>query len=252
MRGHAAVGFAVALLALAGCQSRKPAAGPSADASPARDKGPLCVGTAAAGMPHVLRGGGFTLPGGGGVRYTGASADGTTRTATLADGARYRSGARQWTVRTGARLTVSGHAYTVRQICSYRVVLAPDDAEARAALAAEPASTRSSGGSADDGLCYTTNRSALTAAGRGFPAEGQALPLVTNGGRRQFPTGWSIAVYFVSSADGTAHLGASCAGIPAADYQDVATGDTVEFAGTLFRATVVGASRSVTLTRLRS
>lgn len=53
------------------------------EAPPVSDKGPVCVGEAPAGGVRVLRGGGFRLPGGMGVQYAGASADGSSRTATF-------------------------------------------------------------------------------------------------------------------------------------------------------------------------
>ncbi|GGL73505.1 hypothetical protein GCM10010129_16410 [Streptomyces fumigatiscleroticus] len=231
---------AAALLGLTACGSSDDGGGadgpPSAPTTTqaAKDKGPVCVGDAPADGVHVLRGGGFRLPGGGGVQYAGASADGTSRTATLRDGAHYRSGQRQWTVQPGKQVTVSGHAYTVRQICSYRVVLEPQDAKDKAALAAAPASLDSKGGTADDGLCFTTNGTVRAAAAKGFPAEGRTLSLLGNGGVRRFPTGLSITVSYIDTAAGTAGINANCAAIPVAAYKDVRVGDTVEFAGVSF------------------
>lgn len=149
-----AAAAALALLSLAGCGSSPEAGGEGGgggEATPAaRDKGPACVGEAPGeGGVHVLRGGGFKLPGGGGVQYAGATADGTTRTATLRDGATYASGQEQWKVTPGAKVTVSGHGYTVRQLCAHRVVLEPRAAEDRAALAAGPKSLEPRQGAAD-------------------------------------------------------------------------------------------------------
>ncbi|WP_217140721.1 hypothetical protein [Streptomyces sp. AC627_RSS907] len=229
---------ALALLALTGCGSSSDGGDEGGDggATPAaRDKGPACVGTAPAdGAAHVLRGGGFKLPGGGGVQYAGADADGTTRTATLRDGATYASGQQQWKVEPGAEITVSGHGYSVRQICAYRVVLEPKTAEDRAALATAPKSLESQQGPADAGLCFTTNRTVLAAAAKGFPARGAALSLLDNGGVQRFPTGLSLTVSYIDPDSGTTGIDANCGAIPVADYKDVRVGETVEFAGVLF------------------
>lgn len=237
---------ALLALALSGCGSSSDGTGgtggdgtttaaPATTPAAAKDKGPVCVGEASADGPHVLRGGGFRLPGGGGVQYDSATADGTTRTATLREGASYADGQKQQTVKAGQQITVSGHAYTVGQICSYRVVLEPRDAKDKAALAAAPTSLKSKGGAADDGLCFTTSPSVLAAAAQGFPARGSELSLLRNGGVKTFPTGLSITVSYVDTATGTAGVGANCAGIPVAVYKDVRVGDTVEFTGVLFK-----------------
>ncbi|MET9081524.1 hypothetical protein ABZX77_06405 [Streptomyces sp. NPDC004237] len=235
-------------LALSGCGSSSDGTGATGGDGPttaspattatqaaAKDKGPVCVGKASADGPHVLRGGGFRLPGGGGVQYDSATADGTTRTATLREGASYADGQKQQVVKPGQTVTLAGHAYTVSQICSYRVVLEPQDAKDKAALAAAPTSLTSKGGAADDGLCFTTNPSVLAAAAQGFPARGSELSLLRNGGVKTFPTGLSVTVSYVDTGTGTAGFGANCAGIPVAAYKDVRVGDTVEFAGVLFK-----------------
>ncbi|MEU0246001.1 hypothetical protein ABZ192_16980 [Streptomyces sp. NPDC006235] len=247
-------GAALTLLALTGCGSSSgggggdPTASPATSLAAAKDKGPVCLGDAPADGVHVLRGGGFRLPGGGGVQYATADADGTTRTATLRDGARYESGQQQWTVKPGGQVTLSGHAYSVRQICSYRVVLKPKDAKDKAALAAAPKSLQSAGGSADNGLCFTTNRSVLAAAAKGFPAKGQTLSLLGNSGVQQFPIGLSLTVSYIDTTAGTAGLGANCAAIPVAVYKNVRVGDSVEFAGVLFKVSQL-TEQAVRLTR---
>ncbi|MER7841359.1 hypothetical protein ABTY98_37125 [Streptomyces sp. NPDC096040] len=242
-------GAVTALLALTGCGSSSDGTGgtggtggggpttaaPATTQAAAKDKGPLCVGKAAADGLHVLRGGGFRLPEGGGVQYDSATADGTTRTATLREGASYADGQKQQNVRAGQRITFSGHAYTVSQICSYRVVLEPRDAKDKTALAAAPKSLESKGGEADSGLCFSTNSSVLAAAAKGFPARGSTLSLLRNGGVKTFPTGLSITVSYIDAKTGTAGVGANCAAIPVAVYRDVRVGDTVEFAGVLFK-----------------
>ncbi|CAM5344762.1 MULTISPECIES: hypothetical protein [Streptomyces] len=249
-----AAAAALALLSLAGCGSSPEAGGEGGgggEATPAaRDKGPACVGEAPGeGGVHVLRGGGFKLPGGGGVQYAGATADGTTRTATLRDGATYASGQEQWKVTPGAEVTVSGHGYTVRQLCAHRVVLEPRAAEDRAALAAGPKSLEPRQGAADAPLCFTTNPTVLAAAAKGFPPEGETLSLLGNGGVRRFPTGLSVTVAYVHKETGTAGLDANCAGVQVAGYEDVRPGDTVEFAGVRFEVSAL-TPQAVRLTRL--
>jgi hypothetical protein len=175
---------ALALLTLAGCGSSSSGSDGGGDggAAPvARDKGPACVGTAPVGGAHILRGGGFKLPGKGAVQYAKADADGATRTATLRDGAKYTAGQQEWKVGPRTEITVSGRGYTVRQICAYRVVLEPKTVEDRTALAAAPASLEPQQGAADDGLCFTTNRTVLTTAAKGFPPKGATLSLLDNG-----------------------------------------------------------------------
>jgi hypothetical protein len=235
-------GAVTALLALTGCGSSSGGSGDDPTDTPttatttqaAKDKGPVCVGEAPADGVHVLRGGGFRLPGGG-VRYAAATADGTTRTATLRDGATYEDGQKQQTVKAGQKITVGGHAYTVSQICSYRVVLEPQDAKDKATLAAAPKSLASQGGEADNGLCFTTAPEVLAAASKGFPAKGETQSVLDNGGVWKFPTGLSITVSYIDTDTRTAALGANCAAVQVADYKDVQVGDTVEFAGVQFK-----------------
>ncbi|MGW6709073.1 hypothetical protein ACWGDE_29875 [Streptomyces sp. NPDC054956] len=237
--GRAVITTTAAALLLSGCgtgggdggEDRQPTAAPSAAVA---DKGPVCVGEASKDGVHLLRGGGFRLPGKGGVQYTGAGADGTGRTAVLREGATYEEGQPEQTVRTGQQVTYAGHAYTVAQICSYRVVLEPQDAADRTALAAAPASMKSAGGAADDGLCFTNNPEVLAAASKGFPAEGATQSIVANGGVTRFPTGLSLTVSGVDPAAGTAHFKGVCAAVMVADYADVRVGDTVELAGVRF------------------
>ncbi|MFI6091365.1 hypothetical protein [Streptomyces sp. NPDC051218] len=253
--GYGAAGVALALLVLTGCGSSSgdggtggPTATDTASKAAAKDEGPLCVGKAPAAGLHVLRGGGFRLPGGGGVQYTEAGADGTTRTATLREGEKYESGQKKQTVKLGEQVTASGHAYAVRQICAYRVVLEPKSAADKSEAAAAPRSLKSAGGEADNGLCFTTNPKVLATAANGFPAEGQDLSLLANSTVQRFPTGQSLTVSYVDSDAGTAGFGAACAGIPVATYEDARVGDTVEFAGVLFKVSKL-TEEAVRLTR---
>lgn len=247
-------GSALAVLTLAGCGSPSGGGGEESTTVPAttqaaiKDKEPVCVGEAPRDGVHVLRGGGFRLPGGGGVQYAAADADGTTRTATLREGERYESGQHQWTVELGGQVNVSGHAYTVRQICSYRVVLEPKAAEDRATLNAAPESMESAGGPADAPLCFTANKDVLAAAAAGFPAAGEELSLVGNGGVQRFPTGLSLTVSYLDTDTGTAGIAANCAAIPVAAYEGVRVGDPVEFAGVLFEVSQI-TEQAVRLTR---
>ncbi|MFA3873585.1 hypothetical protein ABS735_07830 [Streptomyces sp. MMCC 100] len=231
--GITGAGAVLAMLVVTGCGSSSDGGdeGGGGTTPAARDKGPACVGTATADGAHVLRGGGFKLPGGGGVQYAGADADGTTRTATLRDGATYAPGQRQWKVEPGTAVTVAGHGYTVRQICSYRVVLEPKAAKDRTALAAAPKSLEPQQGAADDGLCFTNNRTVVAAAAKGFPAKGDTLPLPDNGGVQRIPRGLSITVSYIDTAAKTVGINANCAAIPVVGYKDVRVGETVEFAG---------------------
>ncbi|MFB8414787.1 hypothetical protein ACFC63_04615 [Streptomyces albidoflavus] len=244
---------ALALLALAGCGSSSDTGGKGEDDTDkptpaARDKGPACVGEDPGSTVHVLRGGGFKLPGGGGVQYADATADGTKRTATLRDGATYASGQEQWKVTPGTKVTLSGHTYAVRQVCAHRVALEPESPEDRTALAAEPASLEPRQGAADDALCFTTNPTVLKAAAQGFPAQGDTLSLLANGGVQRFPTGLSVTVAYVHPDTGTAGLDANCATVPVAGYEDVRAGDTVEFAGVEFKVAAL-TDKAVRLTR---
>lgn len=250
-------GSALAVLTLAGCGSssggggEEPTTDPATTQAAAKDKGPVCVGEAPQDGVHVLRGGGFQLPGGVGVQYTEAQADGTTRKATLREGDRYQSGQRQWTVEPGGQVTVSDRSYTVRQICSYRVVLEPKASADKAALAAAPKSMDAVGGPADAPLCFTTNPEVLAAAAAGFPAEGEELSLVGNGGIQRFPTGLSLTVSYLDTDEGTAGIAANCAAIPAAAYEDVRVGDPVEFAGVVFEVSDL-TEKAVRITRTKT
>ncbi|MEU0914719.1 hypothetical protein [Streptomyces althioticus] len=252
VRGHRVVGAGLVLLfASAGCgpSSGDSGGGGATTAPPVKDEGPVCVGEAPADGVRVLRGGGFRLPGGTGLQYAGASADGSSRTATLREGARYAEGQREWNVVPGARISLAGHAYTVRQVCSYRVVLEPASARDASALAAVPASMKSTGGEADARLCFTTNHAALKAAADGFPPEGGTLPLVGNGGVRRFPTGLSLTVSHLDAEASTAGVAANCAAVTVAVYEDLRVGDPLELGGVLFEvAHITGAS--VRLTRV--
>ncbi|MFJ2818779.1 hypothetical protein [Streptomyces sp. NPDC087294] len=257
---YAIAGAAAALLVVSGCSassnggaggggsSPTPTSTATASQAAARDKGPVCVGAAGADGVHVLRGGGFRLPGGGGVRYDAATADGRARTAILRDGARYAAGQKEWTVRAGQRITVSGHAYTVSQICSYRVVLQPQDTKAKAALAAAPNSLESKGGTADNALCFTTAPSVRAAAAKGFPAKGHTLSLLDNSTVTPFPTGLSLTVSYLDTTTHTAGINANCAATPVALYKNLHTGDTLELAGVLFTLTHL-TDKAVQLTR---
>ncbi|MFE9536884.1 hypothetical protein [Streptomyces sp. NPDC006691] len=109
---------------------------PSRSPAPPADKGPRCEGTPTAKGAHVLRGGSEVLPGGAGpVLYREGGSDGTHRTATLTNGTGMgaaQAGTESWPVRTGQALRVGGKAFTVSQICTYRVVLTPKDGTAGA------------------------------------------------------------------------------------------------------------------------
>ncbi|MEU8590987.1 hypothetical protein AB0C59_28875 [Streptomyces sp. NPDC048664] len=125
----AKLGGALCLMALVtacGATAGSRASGPESPAAPTTsrvpappaDKGPQCEGGKGPGGVHVLRGGTAAVPGGGGeVTYEGAGADGRHRTAVLSLGGTKR------TVTAGQKVALGGHAFTVAQICTYRVVL---------------------------------------------------------------------------------------------------------------------------------
>ncbi|MET7901658.1 hypothetical protein ABZS86_09310 [Streptomyces sp. NPDC005355] len=250
--GAAALMALAALAPLAGCGSSD---GDSTDkptgdetTAAARDMGPLCVGKAPADGLHVLHGGGFKLPGGGGVQYEEGQGDGTTRTASLREGETYQAGQKTRTVKPGQQTTLSGHVYTVSQICSYRVVLEPKDPKDRAKAAAAPKSIKPVGGKADDGLCFTTNAAVRAAASKGFPPKGDDWVLINNNGKQDLPTGVSAAVYAVDNAAKTATIRAVCAGVQVVSFTDAAVGDTIEVAGVTFKVSKV-TEKAVRLTR---
>lgn len=93
---------------------------------------------------------------------------------------------------------------------------------------------RPTGGEADAALCFTTNRAVLDAAAGNFPAEGESLSLLDNGGVQRFPTGLSLTVSYLDAQAGTAGVAANCAGVPVAAYEDLRTGDPLELGGVLF------------------
>ncbi|MFF0364374.1 hypothetical protein [Streptomyces fungicidicus] len=248
------MGIGAVLLALASCGSSSTGGDAGPTASPAtaradRDNGPQCQGEDSTDGLHVLRGGGFKLPDDSGVQYTDGQVEGTTLTATLRDGARYEPGQQQWTVEPGSEVTVSNHAYTVRQICTYRVVLEPKTAADKTAFSLPPTSTKPTGSAADGSLCFTTNREVLKTAAEGFPGQGETLALLNNGGVQRFPNGLSITVSHVDTAAGTTGLNGVCAAIPVAAYEDVRSGQTVEFAGVMFKISAL-TEEAVKLTRV--
>ncbi|MFD5475917.1 hypothetical protein [Streptomyces hawaiiensis] len=87
---------------------------------------------------------------------------------------------------------------------------------------------------ADDGLCFSTNRSVLAVASKGFPPKGETQSLLDNSSVWTSPTGLSITAHVGSHAQ-TGRISASCAGVKVAGYEDVRVGDTVEIANVLFQ-----------------
>ncbi|GHC57930.1 hypothetical protein GCM10010507_38330 [Streptomyces cinnamoneus] len=139
-----AVGVCTLLVVVTGCGTAgagsatspaSPTARIEAAPPPPPDKGPLYDGDKD-GSPgiegiRILRGGIARLPGGATVAHAEAHSDGTSRNAVLAEGvtpADRRDG-QHWTVAPHGGLTVEGRAYTVRQICTYRVVLTPQSSD---------------------------------------------------------------------------------------------------------------------------
>lgn len=181
----------------------------SAAPAPTRDSGPVCDGDPKpAGGLHVLRGGSAVLPGGRRVTYADARADGTKRTAALSvDGARQTVGAHQ-------QVTLGGSAYTVAEICTYRVV--------------------------------------LTAPGKNLTNQGDHMATwpTTNEGRWRLR--WHVPDNGPSTgvvADGFTGTPATCSISVVADrsyvaqYRDLTEGDTVEIAGRLWKVAAINTGR---------
>ncbi|MFH8369018.1 hypothetical protein [Streptomyces sp. NPDC018031] len=256
-RGLSAV---VALVALTGCGSsdgdagKKPTAGKATKSARAKGATPRCAGEAPADGLHVLYGGAFRLPGGGAVTYRSETTDtdGTARTAVLLEGERPQQTGQRWTVSPGQRLTVSGHSYTVSQICSYRVVLRPDDAKDRAAAAAKPASLVPVGDEQDNRLCFTTRPDVRAQGAEPFPPKGGTWSLSDPTGRKEpMPLladgGLATAITSVDD-EPFAGIAVRCAGVLTARYE-VSAGDVIELAGVEFEVTGIR-ERAVLLTRL--
>ncbi|MFI0899991.1 hypothetical protein [Streptomyces sp. NPDC020983] len=248
--GFTAVALAAALCACGGGGGGKKKAVPP----PSRDRGPVCSGTAPADGVHVLRGGSVPLPGGGGrsVEYSAASGDGGTRTATLLVARSPAGPAEQTeTVRPGAEVALRGHAYTVAQICTYRVVLAPRAAADRAAAAAKPPVLTSVAARGDRAalrsLCFSTDPAARAARTADLPAPGRSLVL---GVHRPHDTaaGLMAVVSYADRASGSAGLEVYCAGTTVAKYPALRAGDTVEIGGVLLTVAPVTSGTAVTLT----
>ncbi|MGW5350986.1 hypothetical protein ACWERV_10750 [Streptomyces sp. NPDC004031] len=198
-----------------------PATDPTAPATgapaPAADKGPQCEGTAPAhGLPalHVLINADAALPGGATVHYAAAHADGTHRTADLSTAAGTGSGSgTPQTVRPAQRITVGGHAYTVAQICTYRVVLTG------------PGLTSP----ADQGGTMTS-RWPTTHDGRW-----RLLWHLPDSGPGQN----SAVVTSILDGPPRTSINVVAGGRAAASYVDVTQGDTVEIAGRLWKIAAV-------------
>ncbi|MEU7604426.1 hypothetical protein [Streptomyces sp. NPDC041003] len=223
------------LAAAAGCVLLAAACGPSGTKAeqatqspspsaprpvPAADKGPECVGDPAAKGLHVLRGGYVQLPGGAGpVLYKEAGADGTTRTAVLTNGtttgtAQAGNGTETWPVVQGQTLTVGGGAYTVSQICTYRVVLTPKDQ--KTVTEAPKPSSEPTWPSLNEG------RFRLRWHVPNNEYNGQYSAVVT-----EINPGPLATIAIVSSDAGGAF------------YPDARIGDTLEFAGRLWKVSVI-------------
>ncbi|MGW6705294.1 hypothetical protein ACWGDE_10430 [Streptomyces sp. NPDC054956] len=225
----------VRITAAAGCVLLAAACGPSAAKAehattspspsaprpvPAADKGPQCAGDPEAKGLHVLRGGYVQLPGGAGpVLYKEAQADGATRTAVLTNGtttgtAQAGQGTETWPVTPGQTLTVGGAAYTVSQICTYRVVLTPKD-QKNVTESPKP-SSQPTWPTLNDGRFRLRWHVPNTEYG------GQYSAVVT-----EINPGPVADISIVSRDAG------------GASYPDSRVGDTLEFAGRLWKVTVI-------------
>ncbi|PSJ26998.1 hypothetical protein B7P34_19925 [Streptosporangium nondiastaticum] len=191
-------------------------------APPPPDKGPLCDGDKdggpGVGGTRILRGGFTRLPGGAPIAYAEATADGTHRKAVLAEGetpADRRDG-QHWTVAPGDDLTVKGHAYTVRQICTYRVVLTPKNPDDTT-----PAPSPSEQGN-------TMKNWPTTVDGRWRLR--WHVPDTQYGG-----AGYSAVLSNVSDDPKRADIGVGAVQGDRANYTDARVGDTLEIAGRLWK-----------------
>lgn len=202
-----------ALLGAAGCGDGEEAA------APPKDKGPQCVGKDSDDGLHVLRGGGFLLPGGGGVTYAKAKADGKTRTAVLEKGVDETKTGPQRTVALRDRVTYGGHDFQVTQICSYRVVLRPEAAADRADAAAKPAGKE---------RCFSTNPEAREAARRRAAEYRDDWTLVDKSVDHPMPIDQSVVLRNIDSDSRTARITVSCGGVSVGSFDQVAAGDTLE------------------------
>ncbi|MGK5730646.1 hypothetical protein [Streptomyces sp. URMC 124] len=189
---------------------------------PPLDKGPLCDGDKDGGPgiegTRILRGGFTRLAGGVPVAYAEATADGRHRKAGLAVGETpaARVDGQQWTVAPGDDLTVKGHVYTVRQICTYRVVLTPKSPDDAA-----PTPSPSEQGS-------TMNDWPTTVDGRWRLR--WHVPHTQYGG-----DGYSVILSDVSNDPKRADISVRAIRGNRASYKDAREGDTLEIAGRLWK-----------------
>lgn len=235
-RCAAGVTAVAAVVLLSGCGSdggsgdKHPTA-PSSSASPApelRDAAPVCDGTADPHALRVLSGGGARLPGGG-VQYISSHTEGTSRSATLREGAKYAGGQRQKAARPGGTVSLSGHAYTVEQVCSYRVLLKPagsgngTGATASGAPAAKFPFENDGAWTIREHTPYSAKYQGLTysVSARTFeqPSPYGRITVVTDGG------------------------------MIVADYDRLVAGDLVEITGKLWRVSAVAPGANIALER---
>ncbi|MEV4924402.1 hypothetical protein [Streptomyces roseoverticillatus] len=152
------------------------------------------------------------------LAYTEAKADGTARKAVLAEGetpADHRDG-QHWTVASGDDVTVKGHAYVVRQICTYRVVLTPKNPDD-----SSPAPTPTKQGS-------DMNTWPVIAEGRWRLR--WHVPHTQSGGE-----GYSVVLSDVYDNPKRADIGVVAYQGQVASYSDAHVGDTLEIAGRLWK-----------------
>ncbi|MFG2720970.1 hypothetical protein ACGFW5_22135 [Streptomyces sp. NPDC048416] len=188
--------------------------------APPADKGPACEGTPTAKGLHVLRGGSQALPGGAGpVLYKEGGSDGTHRTATLTNGTgtgTAQAGTTSWPVRPGQTLAVGGKAFAVSQICTYRVVLTPKDETA------------------------VTQSPVPNAVDPGWPSltDGR-LRLRWHVPNTERHGAISAILHDVAADPDRADIVITSRAGGGAGYEDARVGDTLEFAGRLWKLTVI-------------
>ncbi|WP_328468450.1 hypothetical protein [Streptomyces sp. NBC_00448] len=176
------------------------------------DPGPECVGESAAKGLDVVFHAKAALPGGAKVAYDVAHADGRDRTAEL------ESGSVRQTVKVAQKVTLAGHAYTVAQICTYRVVLTGRGLHAP---------TGAGGKTSDWPMTY-----------EGVLPLRWHVPVNSTDG-----SGVGKSIVVTDIADGPLRCDISTVmGTDGGGYfRDVPVGGTIEFAGRLWRVEYVGA-----------
>ncbi|WP_405779530.1 hypothetical protein [Streptomyces sp. NBC_00859] len=205
-------------------------ASPSASSSQdLRDAAPICDGAADPDALEVLFGGGAQLPGGGGIQYVSSHSDGASRSATLREGAKYADGQRKRLTRPGDTVDLAGHAYTVEQVCTYRVLLKP--------VKSGDGSGKSASGAPAGKFPFENDHSWTIREHTPYSAKyrGRTCSVSAKTYAQPSPYGQITVV-----ADG---------GLVVADYDRLVAGDMVEITGKLWRVSAVDPGARISLER---